>query len=354
MAYRILYIEDQKASSMQDDLERQGYIVEVNDSDSFDNLFDVINSKEFDAYIFDFRLTANKGRLDAPAIAQSLRTKGNNYKSAPIILISNEDKLKEFDKDLTSQDLFDFAVSKRQFRDHIEKYTNRINSFISAYKTITKCQYSLDEVLGISKKEKNSFIDYRIEEKSKLDIFRNDPYAYCRFINISLIRGIGPLIGPDILAARLGVKSNTEDWNKLLSILDKFRYKGILSTAYKRWWMAGILEWWKDISDNISLRRTTVCERVKIINDKFKLKLEVATSPQFSTSKNLWTICMETKLGLDPNEGYIINKKEYAPWQEMEYISLYAALEQSKYRAFLSPSDKLEILDIEKNGSFSA
>lgn len=63
---------------------------------------------------------------------------------------------------------------------------------------------------------------------------------------------------------------------------------------------------------------------------------------------------METKLGLDPNEGYIINKKEYAPWQEMEYISLYAALEQSKYRAFLSPSDKLEILDIEKNGSFSA
>lgn len=138
MAYKILYIEDQKAYSMQDDLERQGYIVEVNDSDDFDSLFDTINKKKFDAYIFDFRLTANKGRLDAPAIAQSLRTKGNNYKSAPIILISNEDRLKEFDKDLTSQDLFDFAVSKKQFRDDMDKYVNRINSFIIAYKTILK------------------------------------------------------------------------------------------------------------------------------------------------------------------------------------------------------------------------
>lgn len=354
MAYRILYVEDQNAYSMQDDLERQGYIVEVNDSDNFDNLFDVINSKEFDAYIFDFRLTANKGRLDAPAIAQALRTKGNNYKSAPIILISNEDKLKEFDKDLTSQDLFDFTVSKKQFRDQINKYANRINSFIAAYKTISKYHYCLNEILGISKEEKNIFIDYRIEEKSKLDIFKNDPYAYCRFINISLIRGIGPLIGPEVLAARLGVKPDSRDWEKLLDILEKFRYKGILSSAYKRWWMVGILEWWKDIANNISLRRTPANERVKIISNKYNLKLDNAILPKFASSENLWTICMETKLGIDPCEGYIINKKEYAPWQEMEYISLYAALEQSKYRIFLSPSDKLEILDIEKNGSFPA
>jgi hypothetical protein len=136
MAYKILYVEDQVALSIEDDLKRLEYDVTSNNADSFDELFDLI-IQDFDAYIFDFRLTANKGRLDAPAIAQAMRTKGANYKVAPIFLISYEDNLKEFDKDLTSQDLFDFAVSKTDFRGNLPKYLSRINSFIIAYKKIS-------------------------------------------------------------------------------------------------------------------------------------------------------------------------------------------------------------------------
>jgi CheY-like chemotaxis protein len=190
MEYKILYVEDLVAYSIEDNLKRQRYNVTTNDADNFEELLNVLN-QDFDAYVLDFRLTANKGRLDAPAIAQAIRTQGNNHKDTPIILISNEDKLKEFDKDLTSQNLFDFTISKTIFRDKIEKYSKRINSFIEAYRTIKNANGQLNAILGITSEEIDAFIDYRLLEKINSEKIKDDIYANCRFINISLIRGIG-------------------------------------------------------------------------------------------------------------------------------------------------------------------
>lgn len=351
MDHKILYVEDQVAHSIEDDLKRQGFNVVLNDSDDFNELFDVINQTEFDAYILDFRLTANKGRIDAPAIAQALRTEGVNHKKAPIILISNEEYLKQFDKDLTSQDLFDFAVSKKEFREKIDKYSKRINSFIKAYETIKVKEFKLDKILNISSQEQDKLIDCRLIEKISSDKIKDDLYAYCRFINISLIRGIGPLVGCDILAARLGIRKESKDWEALLALLDKCKYKGILSDVYDRWWMELILDWWNSISDGRPLRRSSAAERVNIIGSKLGLELEEIKPLNYAVSSNFWTICMGTKQALDPSEGYIINKKDIFPWQEMEYLSLSAALEQSEYREYLSQIDKNEIREFEKNGT---
>jgi CheY-like chemotaxis protein len=350
MEYKILYVEDLVAHSIEDNLKRQGYNVITNDAESLEELLNALN-QDFDAYVLDFRLTANRGRLDAPAIAQAIRTKGNNHKDTPIVLISNEDKLKEFDKDLTSQDLFDFAISKTIFRKEADKYSKRINSFIEAYKTIKNANGQLDTILGITPEEVDSFIDYRLLEKINSEKIKDDIYANCRFVNISLIRGIGVLIGNDVLSARLGVDKESKDWEKLLDILEPYKYKGVLSEAYDRWWSEKILIWWSNFSDNISLRRTTAEKRVKILKEKLGLDLIPLSPLQHANSTCFWTICMETKKGLDPNEGFIINKKEYFPWQEMEYLSLCGALEQSDYRKFLSPTDRAEIRNLEIHGA---
>jgi hypothetical protein len=350
MEYKILYIEDQDAASIEEDLKKIGYNVVINNADEINGLLDDIN-EDFDAYIFDYRLTANKGRLDAPAIASTLRTKGANYKIAPIVLISYEDNLKEFDKDLTSQDLFDFAVSKKEFRANMNKYSNRINSFIKAYRTISENGFKLEEVISKTEDEISGLIDYRLIEKLHTDKIKDDVYSYCRFINQSLIRSVGPLVGEDILSARLGVKKESKDWNSLLDILKNSKYTGILSDVYQRWWMQEILEWWANISEGKSLRRLNSNERVEILKTQFGLELDSIEPTKHSSSSNFWTVCMESKEALDPSEGYIIEKKEIAPWQEMEYLSLNSALEQSKYRAFLSPVDKEEIRNFEKNGT---
>lgn len=351
MAYKILYIEDQIAASIEDDLKKLGYDVKSNDADKFDELIDAIND-DFDAYILDYRLTANKGRLDAPALAQTMRTKGNNYKAVPIFLISYEDNLREFDKDLTSQDLFDFAVSKKEFRQNLSKYSSRINSFILAYKCISESGFDLKTILAKSSDEIDKLIDYRLIEKLGSDKIKGDKYAYCRFINISLIRCVGPLIGIDILSARLGVSKESRDWGKLLDLLEKFKYHGILSDVYNRWWMEEISNWWSELAEGKSLRRLNSKERVGILSSTLNLNLDPIEPITYSKSTNFWTICSETDQALDPSEGYIIDKKELAPWQEMEYLSLYAALEQSRLRKYLSPIDREEIRNIEKNGAF--
>lgn len=350
MAYKILYIEDQIAASIEDDLKNLGYDVKSNDADKFDELIDAIND-DFDAYILDYRLTANKGKLDAPAIAQTMRTKGNSYKAVPIFLISYEDNLREFDKDLTSQDLFDFAVSKKEFRNKLSKYSERINAFILAYNCISESCFDLTKVLAKSSDEIDKLIDYRLIEKLGSDKIKDDTYAYCRFINISLIRSAGPLIGIDILSARLGVSKESKDWEKLLDLLEKFKYHGILSNVYNRWWMEEISNWWSELTEGKSLRRLNSKERVEILYSALNLNLSPIEPITYSKSTNFWTICSETNQALDPSEGYIIDKKELAPWQEMEYLSLYAALEQSQLRKYLSPIDREEIRNIEKNGT---
>lgn len=350
MAYKILYIEDQLPLSIEDDLKRLGYDVTSYNADDINELLDVIND-DFDAYIFDFRLTANKGRLDAPAIAQAMRTKGINYKVAPIILISNEGNLKEFDKDLTSQDLFDFAVSKTNFRNDLTKYSNRINAFINAYKSISDANFKLNDILNIELSDIDRLIDYRLIEKTQSEKIVDDVYSYCRFINTALIRSIGPLVGIDVLSARLGVSKDSKDWEKLLVLLDNCKYKGILSDVYQRWWMEDISKWWAANFDNKSLRRINSKERVSLLTNYTNFDLTQIEPIKHATSSTFWTICIETKMALDPSEGYIIDKKEMAPWQEMEYLSLNAALEQSDYRKYLSPADRNEIRDIEKNGT---
>ena len=95
MSYKILYIEDLPTGSIQNDLERCGLEVAVNNADDFDNTLSDIVDNEYDAFVMDFRLTANTGRVDAPTFASTIRTNGRNHKKCPIILISSEENLPE-------------------------------------------------------------------------------------------------------------------------------------------------------------------------------------------------------------------------------------------------------------------
>lgn len=345
MKYRITYIEDQPAHSIANDLGRFGFDVIVDNADNFDRTLSIMMN-ETDAYLMDFRLTANKGNVDAPTFASTLRTFGQNHKSNPIILISTEENLPAFDNDFTSQDLFDFVVGKKKFRENINKYSKRIVSLIESYKLIEVECFDINKVLGI---EFHNIADYRLIEKLNSAKAKEDIYAFCRIIYYSLIRSIGILVGREVLAARFGIDKSCADFDLFLEKISSCKYSGILSSSYERWWSHEVIEFWNSIAGNKSLRRTNAKERVEIINQALDLELVPAKPLKHATSTNFWTICTVTHEPLDPNEGYVYSKKELEVWQEEEYISLYAVLEYPDNKVYLSPIDRSEIFELSKN-----
>lgn len=347
MAYKILYIDDLETDSRQKDLEDLGYAVKLYDPTS--NLNDLFTTIEVDtdAVVLDYRLTKgqNNACFDAPTIAQTLRTKHrDDNKGIPLILMSNEKiKISEYDKDLTSQDLFDFVLTKEDFTRGMDNFKAKLNSFILAYKKI-KADDNLLKILGLEN-------DENVVHSRFLSLFEkpgNNQLKVSSLVYDNLISSIGLTVGEDVLSARLGVSKASADWEKVLKSLESAMYTGIFSDIKQRWWMEKVNLWWKEfISQTIPIKRLNAEERVELIAEKLGLKdLDVVVKTKYSTSNNFWTICKYSKQPIDPFDGVEL-LKDYLPWQEKEYLSIDSALlNKEQYQSFISNIDKKAIREL--------
>ncbi len=134
MAYNILYIDDLETKSREEDIKNLGYEVRLyNPTSNLSDLFlELEEFKNVKATVLDYRLTkgSNNACFDAPTIAQTLRTKHKeDLQGFPMVLMSNETiKVAEFDKDLTSQDLFDFVLTKEEFSNDMPNFKKKLDS----------------------------------------------------------------------------------------------------------------------------------------------------------------------------------------------------------------------------------
>jgi len=351
MAYKILYIDDLETKSREKDIENLDYEVRLyNPTSNISDLFNEFEEfKGVDASVLDYRLTKgeNNACFDAPTIAQTLRTKHKeDLQDFPLVLMSNEDiKINEYDKDLTSQDLFDFALTKQAFSDDMPNFKKKLDSFIKTYEAIKLNKFDLTKILDI---EDDSILHSRIKPNT-IKIGKN-VFMFSNFLYYEVIRPIGTLIGEDVLSARLGVSKESNDWDKLLDAIKPSLYTGIFSDYHKRWWMDKINSWWSDtITSETSLRRLNAGERVELLKNKLGLaNLIPLTKTKHSVSSNFWTICKYSKEPIDPFDGIEL-LKEYHPWQEKEYISIEIALtKMDNFKEIVSDIDKKAIRDIVK------
>ena len=351
MAYNLLYIEDLDPKSIVHELETKGFNVKHLNPSSFEESMKEISSIGCDAILIDFRLTSGAAIFDAPTIAQTLRTKNTVYhKSIPIILVSSETRISDYYKDFTSQDLFDFSTSKEWFLKNIDKCVLRINSFINAYKKIETSEYNIGSILNVSAEELKQ-IDYRIIERVNSEVIKTDTHAFSSFICNELIKSIGLLIGEQVLAARLGVSIKSEGWDRLKENFIAFKYNGIFSDSYNRWWAYGIENWWLTNSGtDIGLRRLNAEQRVERIKAFTGIEnLRAESKLDFSKSSNFWTICKSTFRPIDPIDGLELHQRELYAWQEKEYISILAGLESTELLNFVKPIDKRKLSEIQKS-----
>jgi len=350
MTYKILYIEDSDPSSIMADLSQYEFEIIHHDPSDFELAIKEIMGRKIDLLLLDFRLSEKKAIYDAPSIAQTIRTQHNtiNYKDLPIILISSEDNISSYYKDYTSQDLFDFAISKNELLNNLEKYSNRMKSIINGYILISKVNLDntkkLVELLSIPEDILNK-LSVRIQELLETDKFTKNTFLASDFIVNHIVKPSGILIGEDILAARLGVDTHSEDWVALKIILDGYKYKGIYFDSYERWWSIGVELWWKTISPSaLSLKRLKASQRVAIIQEALKLEnLQVAQNSEHSKSDYFWTICAEKQTPLDPIDGFEISDN-IEPWEDKKYYSLVGVSELPSSKV-LKTIDRKRYLD---------
>tara|TARA_R110002020_G_scaffold218232_3_gene426042 strand:- start:2349 stop:3425 length:1077 start_codon:yes stop_codon:yes gene_type:complete len=356
MAFKILYIEDLEPGSILHELNNSGFEVEHHIPKNFEETVKAIDG--FDLLLFDFRLTETTAIFDAPTIAQTLRTiNSDNHRDIPIVLISSETKISDYYKDLTSQDLFDLSLTKDTLLKNVGKYSRRFKSLINSYKTISAEKFDIFKILNLTDKQRKG-LDYRIVEKLNRDTFNGNVFAFSGYILNNLIQTIGPLFGEDVLSARLGISKKSKDWEKLKSSFEGFKYNGIFSDSYDRWWSIGLIEWWKEHNDGInSLRRLNSAQRLARLIEITNLTLIAQEPTKFASSSSYWTICKETHLPIDPIDGLELNKKDLLEWQEKEYLSIEAGLNPQKfdsatrkpiYIEFLKPIEKDRLKSIAK------
>lgn len=343
MGYKILYIEDLEAESLKMDIEQLGIQVDNLKPESFEQTFSIMNSKEYDAILLDFKLdeeTSNNILFNAPSLAQNLRTKNIDEKSyRPIFLITNQQNISAYYKDFSSHDLFDFVKTKVEFRNDLSKMCIRIKAFIDAYRTIVEKKHDINSIFNANKIQ-SSYIDYRIIETLSRENYNDNVNKIAFYIYHKIIRSYNFLVGEDILLARLGVQKQSPQWDDLLRELQQFKYSGIYSVSHDRWWWNDIEKWWSERSKGVNLRRLKAADRCELIKQFTGLTgLIAAEKNEHSKSEYFWTICTEKLFPIDPMDGLELMKKELLPWQESEYLSMQAALESSEKNKFLHKAD---------------
>lgn len=329
MAIKYLYIDDSpqrkgtaKGLSSTDELQ----IVAI-EPKNWKEILEDIEEQKIDGLLLDWQLQGNNQIPDysSVALAQEIRELSNQGKpDLPIILCSAQEGFKtRYDRDRTSHNLFDEVYPKEDLNEP-SKNSSLIKQFISlakGYKELNKTDKTYLSILNIGEASFN-ILDIRFQEELKT-LFQSPPHEIARFILREVIEFQGILVDEYVLAARFGInRDKSEDWDKLKNILAPYRYNGVFSDAWERWWWFEIDNFWKKHFNDIPLRSSPAAKRVEYIRKVTNLKLECATPNEFSKSDLFWTSCIKTNIPIDTIDGFTLSIEDIVkPWQEKHYVS---------------------------------
>lgn len=343
MVYKIAYLEDLKPDSVKRNIERSKKfeVTHIQPCETFEETLQLIKDVQADLLLMDFRLHAGIAQFNAPPFAQFFRSQViENGKSVPIVLISSEDEIRNYYRDYTSFDLFDFAVGKDKFGSNTEKYCCLFAELIYTYnyfKEIRKEPVKIGiEILKIPEAQYMR-IDSRLLDMLSMTKYQTDPFMMSDLLLSYIVKPIGILIGADVLSARLGVSTESPDWNDLVNELGEFKYVGLYGETYERWWSQGIDIWWElNFPSSSALRRISAEERCNLIREKYGYEqLIPLQKTEFANSSRFWTICTGSSKPLDPIDGFeIIKDVTNSPWLDPQYYSIDYLINHGKLEIF--------------------
>lgn len=324
-----------------------------------------INGVIFDLRLDNIEINKKKYLYRGTALAQELRTEssedGVSNLDFPIILLSTETNLLKYNSDYSSHDLFDLIITKDKYNLEIEKIRhvqNIIISLANGYKIIKeyKSLKSIDRLLGLVEEDLSLIFPKFIYTLKQL--MDKPVHVIARFIKNKLVEPQGLLIDRNVLMARLGIDESSSDANsiKLLfdTVLNKFKYTGVFSEGWERYWMELLTKWWeKEINPYKPINAFPASKRVEQIAEKMKLsRLKAATPIKTGFSEYFWTVSVISRKPLDPVNGYItisqydpinqfsIMAENTEPWLDKNYVTKDEyILENASFKLILDSND---------------
>ena len=331
---RYLYIDDEKdkATTYIESLSKDSDLsIDFQQAQTLNKAFLLQNLKNYDGVLLDLRTDQepdehnNTSDFTGAEWGQHLRVLSTNSElknDLPIVLFSTDAKLqKTYFRDLTSNNIFDRFLSKDKTPSNAQK---KLISLANGYKEISK-EKDFNKLLKIDTSNLDPRIFSRFESGNNIPV-----HEYAQMILKDLIYAKGVLINDKYLAARLGIDKDTSaDWDKIKETFNIAKYKGVFSDGWDRWWMFEVDKKFHEISETY-LNYLDAKERVVILKEKLELeKLNYAEPIEKNESYDYWTVCKALGKPLDSHEAFkVYTRSEPKPWQEYEYISLHALLEE--------------------------
>lgn len=217
----------------------------------------------------------------AGPLAQQLRDRASITPASdfPIILVSNEDRIKNFyEPDLTSHDLFDLIYSKQNVVKFEEDLKTKVLDLSLGYKKLIELLGQNDliaKVLDSSKDENPELVNQEFRRWEQYSA----PHQIARQILRYIINKNGILCNSDFVLALLGVSVDSEDKDKIFEYLDQngCRYSGTFSTGWPRWWKHKVLNVVSKLCQT-DIGNLNAYERVQCFNEALGNKLTPAMS----------------------------------------------------------------------------
>lgn len=275
---------------------------------------------EYQGLLLDLQLRfpTNTMKYNAPALAQEIRNlvKEKDFDDFPILLCSTDENISNsFDKN-TNSDLFDEIYHKNNFGDNVEL------EFIDLAKGYERIREIGDNFSELLQNKNHNIIQLILDKVKETDT----PHSIASFILNQLILTSGLLVDENLLAIRLGIdKEKSGNWEKVKESLENFKYKGIFSEAWQRWWIGDIMRWWRTISNKTSLQSMNAEQRVELLREN--LELDSLTSiqlPENHEESTFWYQCKfsDIPIPLDSYDGFLLKGQDSKlEWQDKDYIS---------------------------------
>ncbi|RYF47049.1 MAG: hypothetical protein EOO38_12935 [Cytophagaceae bacterium] len=218
-----------------------------------------------------------------------------------------------------------YEFPKEDVEVRAKEISSNLVALVEGYQTITAAQGNWSTMLAYNTAQLDARIFSRFTN-------RNTPAAtheYARHLLKGLLIPTSELIKEAILAARLGVTTTADGWPRLRDeVFGAARYQGAFGQSWERWWQPEVNRIFESLCGT-PIASLDADERVAALVESTGLTELVAATPiELNQSTWYWTICEAYKTPLDPAEGFRLAGSEPTVWQEYNYISLKALLEQ--------------------------
>jgi hypothetical protein len=343
MNFKIVVVDDEDVDDIIKNINLDSLTYHRVHPTSFGNDIEAI-SDDYDLILMDQKLAGNIGKIPymGTTLIQELRTRMAENKLAPkpIILWSIAENISSYQNEKSSHNLVDAVWNKDRlmYSNQLsrEECTKNIISLVSGYKELKSLlskmtkEESYDgkalaaDIFGI---EKDVVCGYVPESVLGHLINKNHhvTHTLSNFLINAVLRFNGFLINEQTLSARCGVDITCSDWEKLKEhYLSSFKYEGIYSDFYQRWWASEFESWWLENVSDEHPASLDALQRVALLNQSLSLSLVSASPTGNHLESKFWHCCVITGCPLDEVDGYKVTTSERREWQDQLYASFNA------------------------------